>query len=119
MEEKVKDKTKECALHGFSRDDVRNHIELFMPFAVKPIRKKKHTFVAPFTSENAKQICIDTIVNSLFDNGFILDKDTIFVPTSDEECNCQECIFYNSKSDRVCLMCESNYGYGYFTRNQS
>ncbi len=48
-----------------SREELVKHIQMNMPFAVKPTKKAKTVYINPFTSSNARQICIDCIVDSL------------------------------------------------------
>lgn len=48
-----------------SKEELAKHIQMNMPLAVKPTKKAKTVFINPFTSENARQTCIDSIVNSL------------------------------------------------------
>lgn len=52
-----------------SKEQLSKHITTHIPFAVKPIKKAKTTFVNPFTSNNARQIVEDAIVECLLNNG--------------------------------------------------
>ena len=48
-----------------SKEELAKHIQMNMPFAVKPTKKAKTVYINPFTSSKARQICIDCIVESL------------------------------------------------------
>lgn len=48
-----------------SKETLKEFIEINLPFAVRPTRKAKTVFVAPFTSNNARDICINSIVENL------------------------------------------------------
>ena len=48
-----------------SKQDLKNYIVLNMPLGIKPVGRSKYVFISPFTSVNAREICIDTIVDSL------------------------------------------------------
>ena len=55
-----------CVSRCFSsKEELAKHIEMNMPFAVKPTKKAKTVYISPFTSVNARQICINSIVESL------------------------------------------------------
>ena len=48
-----------------SKEELAGYIQMHMPIAIKPLKKAKTVFVNPFTSENARQICINSIVECL------------------------------------------------------
>ena len=48
-----------------SKETLKEFIEVNLPFAVRPTKKAKTFFVAPFTSSNARSICINAIIDSL------------------------------------------------------
>ena len=53
------------SIHFSSKEELAKHIQMNMPLAVKPTKKAKTVFVNPFTSNNARKICIDCVVDSL------------------------------------------------------
>ena len=55
-----------CVTRCFSsKEELAKHIEMHMPFAVRPTKKAKTVFINPFTSYNARQLCIESIVKCL------------------------------------------------------
>ena len=52
-----------------SKEQLQSYITTHIPIAVKPIKPAKTTFVNPFTSNNARQIVEDAIVECLLNNG--------------------------------------------------
>ncbi len=50
-----------------SEKELRSFIELHMPIAIRPVGKTDKPLVQPFTSANARKICIDAIVESLIE----------------------------------------------------
>ena len=62
----VETKDNNCSDWYFtSEEEFAKHIQNNMPFAIRPTKKAKTALVNPFTSMNARKICIDAIVNSL------------------------------------------------------
>jgi hypothetical protein len=62
---KDKDALSSVSLCFSSKEELAKHIQMNMPFAVKPTKKAKTVYVNPFTSKKARQICIDSIVECL------------------------------------------------------
>lgn len=52
-----------------SKEQLAKHITTHIPIAIKPTKPAKTTFVTPFTSNNARQIVEDAIVECLLNNG--------------------------------------------------
>ena len=48
-----------------SKEELTKHIQNNMPIAIRPTKKSKTMYIDPFTSNNARKICIDAIVKSL------------------------------------------------------
>jgi hypothetical protein len=48
-----------------TKEELRHHIDMNMPFAVRATRPAKTTFVNPFTSANARESCINEMVKCL------------------------------------------------------
>jgi hypothetical protein len=52
-----------------SIDELRLFIQMNMPIAIKPTKKAKTQLINPFTSENARSICIDSITQGIIKQG--------------------------------------------------
>lgn len=64
-EQQLKNNTQTVNLCFSSEEELDKHIQMHMPFAVRPTKKAKTVFVNPFTSHNARELCISSIVKSL------------------------------------------------------
>lgn len=51
----------------YSEEELRYFIDMHMPIAIRPVEKTDKSLVQPFTSANARKICIDAIVESLIE----------------------------------------------------
>jgi len=48
------------------RKELRKFIEKNMPIGIRPTRQAKTTFVRPFTSNHARMVVIDALVEAFF-----------------------------------------------------
>lgn len=50
-----------------TKKELKEFIRKSIPIAVRPVRKAKTIFVAPFRSANAERLVIDSIVDDLWE----------------------------------------------------
>lgn len=48
-----------------STEDLKTFLELNIPFAIKPTRPAKTTFINPFTSANAQNVIVEALTEAL------------------------------------------------------
>jgi hypothetical protein len=51
-----------------SKDQLRLFLEWKVPLGIKPLRPAKTMFVDPFSSRNAKEVVLDSLVDALWDD---------------------------------------------------
>lgn len=51
----------------YSKIELKFFIDMCLPVAIKPVGKTNKPLIDPFTSQNARRVCIDAIVESLIE----------------------------------------------------